>query len=43
MLEWENVTFSVKSKKILQNVSGCVESGEMLASTSSVLRVRSIF
>ena len=34
VLEWENIDFSVKNKKILQNVSGRVDSGEMLASSS---------
>ena len=34
VLEWENIDFSVKNKKILINVSGRVESGEMLASSS---------
>lgn len=32
VLEWENINFSVKNKQILHDVSGRVESGEMLAS-----------
>lgn len=32
VLRWESIDFSVKNKKILRNVSGQVENGEMLAS-----------
>lgn len=35
MLEWEGITLSVKNKTILQDVSGSVSSGEMLASERS--------
>lgn len=37
LLEWENVTYAVKNKKILTDVSGRVEAGEMLASALSPL------
>lgn len=35
VLEWEGITLSVKNKTILQDVSGSVSSGEMLASELS--------
>ena len=33
VLEWENISYTVKGKKILEDIHGNVASGEMLAST----------
>ncbi|TCD65881.1 hypothetical protein EIP91_002041 [Steccherinum ochraceum] len=38
-LEWENITFTIRGRVILDRVSGKVSAGEMLAGKSSILDV----